>query len=414
MSPIFPIINKRNWWLISSLLTLILLNTSCAPPVKTAAWVIRYDIDSPSEVEAICTEAKKAELDNLLIQVRGRADAYYKSSFAPRAESLNDAPANFDPLAATKEACDSIPIHAWLNVYYLWGGDTLPEDPNHPGQPHNKWILHDSNGRSVSDYSELDKALGWIEGTYADPASKEYRQLFANVVKELLENYPVKGIHLDFIRYPGPAYGQTGELGELYSQNWGIDPRWLPDKIDELDLNDWLLGHMEPADRVLTTAALFWAELRASQVTTLLRDVKKVVDKYGSWGTKLSVAVYPDAASAYLTKGQEWHAWSADQLIDEIYPMTYFGDPIRVGAQLRKVALAQVPASPVQRWAGLGAYIKEPDQIAEEAKLARNNGYNGIALFSLGHLLKKNEGITPYSEAIKGSIYFLTDQLEPS
>lgn len=406
--------NKKNCWLIPSLFALLLLNFSCATRTKTAAWIIRYDIDSPSEIEKICKEAKAAEFDKLLVQVRGRADAYYQSTLAPRAESLNDAPVDFDPLATTQEACDPIPIHAWLNVYYLWGGDTLPENPNHPGQPDNKWILHDSNGRPVSEYSELDRALGWIEGTYADPASKEYRQLFTNVVEELLEQYPVKGIHLDFIRYPGPTYGQTGELGNLYAKNWGIDPRWLPNKIDELDLNDWLFGHMSPADSVLTTAALFWAELRSNQVTALLRDVKEVVDKYGSKGTKLSVAVYPDAASAYLTKGQEWHAWSADQLVDEIYPMTYFGDPTRVGAQLKEVALTQTHTSPVERWAGLGAYIKEPDQIAEEANLARNNGYNGIALFSLGHLLKKQENIPSYADAIRGYIYFLTDQLEPS
>lgn len=413
MTPKFLIQNKKKWLLVFLCLILLFLTAKCAPRIKTAAWVIRYDIDSPSEIEQICTEAKTAKFDSLLVQVRGRADAYYQSAIAPRAESLNDAPPNFDPLAATTEACKPIPIHAWLNVYYLWGGDTLPEDPHHPALPHRNWILHDSNGRPVSEYSELDKAVGWIEGTYADPASKEYRQLFTNVVKELLEQYPVEGVHLDFLRYPGPAYGQTGELGKLYSKKTGIDPRWLPENIHEQDLNDWLLGYMKPADRVLTTAALFWADLRASQVTELLRNVKKIVANYEKQSSKLSVAIYPDAASAYLTKGQDWQGWLAEQLVDAIYPMAYFGEPIRVGSQLHHVAHEQKINTSVQLWAGLGAYIKEPDQIAEEANIARNNGYNGLVLFSLGHLLKKPDKTRPYTKAIAGHTWPLNKKRKP-
>lgn len=394
------------------LLALLLL-TSCFPRTKTAAWVVRYDIDSPAEVEHICTEAKAAQFDSLLVQVRGRADAYYQSTVAPRAENLADAPPGFDPLSATLSACDPIPTHAWINVYYLWGGDTLPQDPAHPANPANNWILHDSNGRSVAEYSELDRALGWIEGIYADPASEEYRETVRKVVEELLEQYPLEGIHLDFIRYPGAAYGQTGQLGTLYKEQWGLDPRLLPERIDPLQLIDWLDGSMPPHDRILTTAALFWAELRASQVTALVREVKKVVDRSG-WGVKLSAAVDPDPDLAYLHKGQEWQAWAADQIIDAIYPMAYFGDSQRVGAQLRKVALCQVPASPVQIWAGLGAYIKEPEQIAEEAEFARNHGYNGISLFSLGHLLDKQKTATPYTQVIAGPIQFLSDQQVPS
>ena len=407
------VVTEKNHWLIIACLLASLLTTSCVPQTKSAAWVIRYDIDSPPEINKICTEAKAAQFDTLLVQVRGRADAYYQSGLAPRAESLTDLPTGFDPLSETLTACKDIPIHAWLNVYYLWGGDTPPEDPSHPAHPNNTWILHDSNGRSVADYSELERAQGWIEGVYADPASEEYRELLSKVVKKLLDRYPLKGIHLDFIRYPGAAYGQTGPLGKLYTEQWGIDPRLLPEKVEPLELIDWVDGSMPPHDRVLTTATLFWTELRASQVTDMVRAVKNTVDRH-SWGVKLSVAVDPDPDLAYLTKGQEWQAWAADQLIDALYPMAYFGDSHRVNAQLKRIALRQVPASPVQLWAGLGAYIKEPEQIAEEAEFARNHGYNGITLFSLGHLLEKQNTTAPYAQVITGPIQFLSDQQVPS
>ncbi len=395
--------------LIAWLLVAMLI-ASCAPRTKTAAWVVRYDINTPQEVEAVCKKAHEAKFDSLLVQVRGRCDAFYESHLAPRAECLLDAPDGFDPLAETLASCDPIPIYAWLNVFYLWGGDIPPQDPSHPANAENSWILHDENGRSVADYSRLDRALGWIEGIYADPASEEYRKLMSSVVQELLDRYPVKGIHLDFIRYPGAGYGQTGKLGELYKDQWGIDPRLLPE-ITPKDLLDWLNGDMAPPDRAITTAALFWAELRATQVTMMVRAVREAVDLQ-SQGVTLSAAVDPDAGLAYLAKGQDWQTWEAEGLIDDLYPMAYFGDAHRVSEQLGEVAYRQPPASPVRLWAGLGAYIKEPGQIAQEAKFARHHGYTGISLFSLGHLLKKERETSPYTEAIAGRTYFLNNQEE--
>jgi len=392
-------------WLIVAVLI-----AGCAPRTKTAAWVVRYDINTPQEVAAICQEARKAKFDSLLVQVRGRGDAFYESRLVPRAECLQDAPDGFDPLAETLADCNPIPIYAWLNVFYLWGGDEPPQDPSHPASPDNSWILHDANGRSVADYSRLDRALGWIEGIYADPASEEYRKLMSGVVQELLDRYPVKGIHLDFIRYPGAGYGQTGELGELYTDQWGIDPRLLPE-ITTSGLLDWLSGNMAPSDRALTTAALFWAELRATQVTAMVRAIREAVD-WQDRGVTLSAAVDPDAGMAYLAKGQDWQTWEAEGLIDDLYPMAYFGDAHRVSEQLREVEHRQPPASPVRLWAGLGAYIKEPEQIAQEAKFARHHGYTGISLFSLGHLLRKEGASSPYAEAIAGHTYSFSYQQE--
>jgi hypothetical protein len=93
--------------------------------------------------------------------------------------------------------------------------------------------------------------------------------------------------------------------------------------------------------------------------------------------------------------------------------MAYFGSSQRVGAQLREVAAGQTPGSPVRIWAGLGAYIKDSRRIAEEARIARNNGYNGIALFSLGHLLHGPEAISAYTGVTGGLISFSSDQFIP-
>jgi uncharacterized lipoprotein YddW (UPF0748 family) len=363
--------------------------SACAPRLQTSAWVVRFDLDSPEEVTSVCAQAKEAGFDQLLVQVRGRADALYRSEIAPRAENLAAAPADFDPLAQLLADCAPLPLHAWLNVYYLWGGATPPENPDHPGHPDQPWILTDNTGRPVSSYSAREKRLGWIEGSYADPASGQYRALLVTVVKELLARYPVAGIHLDFLRYPGPGYGKSDALAGEFAQLWGLDPRLLPERLNAETVTAWLEGTQPPADRVLTTAALFWNEFRAGQVTQLLREVRQAVDQGSAPGTILSAAVFPEPAAAYLENGQEWQAWAEEGLVDRLYPMAYFGDTDRVSAQLREI-IANTPRNPkVALWAGLGALDKDPAQLGKEARLAGEYGYEGVALFSLGHLQKK-------------------------
>ncbi|MBU4118757.1 MAG: family 10 glycosylhydrolase [Proteobacteria bacterium] len=393
-------------------LTLLLLVSACAPRLRTSAWVVRFDLDSPSKVASICKEAKQAGFDELLVQVRGRADALYHSDIAPRAENLDQAPADFDPLAQLLTDCPPLPLHAWLNVFYLWGGVSPPENRTHPGHPDQPWILSDNSGRPVSGYSERERRLGWIEGNYADPSSAEYRALFVTVVQELLTRYPVAGIHLDFIRYPGPGYGKSDVLAEKFEQLWEIDPRFLPERLNSETVSAWLEGTQSPADRILTTAALFWNEFRAGQVTQLVREVHQAMNHRGTPRPTLSVAVFPEPSAAYLENGQEWQAWAAEGLVDALYPMTYFGDTDRVSAQLRQIAQNTSRTHTIALWAGLGAADKGPEQLGKEAKIAGENNYAGVALFSLGHLLKKAPAPN-YVEAVRVPIRTFMAKAEP-
>jgi len=399
-------------FLLFALLSLLCC-TACFPRTRTAAWVIRHDVDSPQKIDDLCATAKNSGFDELLVQVRGRADAYYQSDIAPWPESLAPAPPDFDPLARTLSQCAPLPVQAWLNVYYLWGDTTPPKNPAHPGSPAQPWILRDDEGRPLTAYSEFDLKRHWLEGAYADPASPAYRKLFAEVVRELVSRYPVSGIHLDFIRYPGPDFGRSGDLGREFTRKMGIDPRLLPGQLSRDELFDWLYGRQAAADRVLTTGALYWKEMRAAQVSALLREVRRTMKKYGGDDIKLSAAVFPDPGQAYLENGQDWRSWVADAQLDALYPMAYFGSSQRVEAQLREVAAGRQQGSPVKMWAGLGAYIKDYRQIAGEAQVAANNGYDGIALFSLGHLLHGSVAVTAYTDAAKGRIRYVNGPAVP-
>lgn len=395
---------------VSTLPVLLLALAACAPTPRfsTAAWVVRTALTTPEGVDRVIREARDAQLHTLLVQVRGRGDAYYASELAPRAEALSaegSAP-GFDPLARVLVGAGGARVLAWMNAFLLWSGDAAPADPSH-GALRTEWVLRDAAGRPVSGYSALERSLGWIEGVYADPDSTAYREHFADLVREVAGRYPIAGVHLDFVRYPGPGYGQGGALGAWFEETWGLDPRWIPDELRAPDLEAWLSGAMPPADRILATAALLWADLRAYRVTALVRAAREALDAVRP-GLELSAAVFPDAGSAYVEKGQDWRAWAEEGLVDALYPMAYFGGAERVEAQLRAVARAvrgsrsaqgARPKRQVRLWAGLGAHIKDADAIAAESAAARELGYDGVSFFDLGSVRDKAGGLAGYVRA---------------
>jgi uncharacterized lipoprotein YddW (UPF0748 family) len=58
-----------------------------------ALWVVRHALVSPVEVRRLVERASANGITDLIVQVRGRGDAYYNSSFEPRAAGLALLPA---------------------------------------------------------------------------------------------------------------------------------------------------------------------------------------------------------------------------------------------------------------------------------------------------------------------------------
>ncbi|MGH9905117.1 MAG: hypothetical protein ACRD8U_05965, partial [Pyrinomonadaceae bacterium] len=66
-----------------------------------ALWVVRTTLTTPEKIRTMVQAATNNGFNMLIVQVRGRGDAYYRSRHEPRAIELKDQPADFDPLALT-------------------------------------------------------------------------------------------------------------------------------------------------------------------------------------------------------------------------------------------------------------------------------------------------------------------------
>ena len=107
-------------------------------------WVIRNTMTNPKSIDKMLQFATLNRFNHILVQVRGRGDAYYQSSLVPKSHLIQDA--EFDPLAylLPKAKEKGIKVHAWVNTYLLWSSRVKPFQKNHILFTNPDWLDQDN------------------------------------------------------------------------------------------------------------------------------------------------------------------------------------------------------------------------------------------------------------------------------
>src|SRR5687768_11871246 len=111
--------------------------------MRKALWVVRDRITSAHAIDELLADATTRGIFDLVVQVRGRGDAYYRSDLEPRAAALADS--DFDPLGHLVRFAPAVGvrIHAWGNVFFVWSDPqgAVPTAPSHLVNRHPEWLL---------------------------------------------------------------------------------------------------------------------------------------------------------------------------------------------------------------------------------------------------------------------------------
>lgn len=383
-------------------LCLCLATSGCVVHEGRGIWVVRYRLTPPALLDQIVEDTRRGKFNLLFVQVHGRGDAYYCSQFVPRSEVLAEAPPTYDPLHYVLQQghASGLQVHAWMNVFYVWPcPPPVPLSPQHVVNSHPEWLVVDEEGRTLAQYGEAERAAEPSEGLYLDPANPLVRDHFLQVCKEVVEGYDVDGIHLDFIRYPGTRWGFNQEPLEAFIQRWGVDPRLLSVWVQRPMPERFIEGSIPLHLRWHYYYYSLWAEQKSRSVTELVREVHQSVKSVRPQAI-LSAAVFPDPQIAYYLKGQDWPTWIGQGYLDLVVPMAYHGDHHRVTAQM---AEAKRRAQGRAVFAGLGAWIKDPDQIRQEVKGLKRIGVDGFSYFSYQGMKDYDE---KYIKEIKRSLHW--------
>src|SRR5262245_33316185 len=126
---LFPAILLGAAWIAgASSMALQPPQTAGAPGETHALWVLRTSLLAPESIAALVRSAHDHGFNTLLVQVRGRGDAYYRNAIEPLPVDLLRQPDSFDPLAAVLAAAHAagIRVHAWINVNLVSSAVDLP------------------------------------------------------------------------------------------------------------------------------------------------------------------------------------------------------------------------------------------------------------------------------------------------
>ena len=360
-----------------------------------ALWVVRTTLTSPAAIETMVKAARAGGFNTLLVQVRGRADAYYASGLEPRPSSLAAQPA-FDPLAtAIAQAHDAgLQVHAWVNVNLVAGVGDLPAAREHVIYRHPEWIMVPR--ALAEDLATIDpkspQYLGRItryvrgranelEGLYLSPMAPGAVEYTVDVVRDIAERYQVDGVHLDYLRYPSDQFDYSRDALAAFRQNVGADLSIADrQKYDRRLAGEPLIYTLAFPER--------WRAFRAGRLTSLLERMRDAVRRARPEAV-LSAAVLPDAEDAAARHLQNWTTWAERDLIDVVCPMAYTTDAATFVAQ---IASARTAAGRHPLWAGIGAYRLSSAQIVDNVQAARRLGVNGMILFSYDSLTGPTRG----------------------
>ncbi len=203
------------------------------------------------------------------VQVRPFGDALYKSEIFPLSKYAQKA--DFDVLQVISSVAEShgITLHAWINPYRLGDKASFEGCGEESGE-----IIVTSSGK------------------YFNPASDRVRELIIGGAKELMENYNIKGIHIDDYFYPPDMNSADEKQFELYKENGG-----------KLSLSQW----------------------RCENVSTLLQSLYLTVKVYGE-DKIFSVSPTGDIDKNENQLYADVRLWCSQQgYCDMILPQIYFG-----------------------------------------------------------------------------------------
>ncbi len=209
---------------------------------------------------------------------------------------------------------EGMQVHAWCQIFYV--GNTALGGESPILKVHPDWA---NRQRRHAEATVLHPSPIEQGHWFMDPAHPQVRRFILDLTTELATEHAVDGIELDYIRYPASLERQDTDF---LASTWGYTPVARA-KFTALYGKDPL--ELTPQDALWKT----WESFKAEQVSQVVRKIRQA--QQGQWQAvreakgypelRLSAAVFPDKASAFGIKHQDWAGWMQGNLLDFITPM---------------------------------------------------------------------------------------------
>ena len=351
-------------------------------------WVIRDVLKSKKSIDDMVNFAIEKNINHLFVQVRGRGDSFYESQFTSRSQILSES--EFDPLAYLLDTANGkgINIHAWVNVYFLWSSKSLPKDERHILHMQQQWLdTTEEWPVDVGKQLEMVTVNNNNEGLFLSPNHPDVNEYLIKVFRELITNYDIDGLHLDYIRYQDAEYGRNPYAIAQFKSESGNDPGpWFLEMERSTIASPRLIANMKR-----------WNNFKRKAVTSLVKDTRALVDEVRP-DCIISAAVKPNLYVARERYFQEWNVWLAAGYLDWVVPMNYSSKK-REFVRNIDVINDNFPKKYREKIImGIALYNQTPSEASEKIKFSRLRQFPRISIFSYNIMIKDHRYSAVFDE----------------
>ncbi len=308
--------------------------------------------EQKNELIVLLDSLKGMNVNTVMLQSRVRGDLIYPSAIEPFSHILTGIPGKnpgYDPLAFAIEECHKrgMQLHAWLVTMPLGKDDLIRRQ-----------------GKLALSKRKKSLCTRYKGAWYMEPGNPATIPYLVELVKELVSNYDVDGVHFDYIRYPDRTNGYPdAALHRKYGKG--------------RSLANWRRGNITALASALYKCV---KELKPwVRVSCAPLGKYNNLTRYKSFGWDAYNAVFQDA-----------QAWLRDGIMDMILPMIYFDKnhfyPFVLDWQENSNGRHVIP--------GIGIYRLMPQyggwsqlEIERQLNTSRSAGTAGTAMFRAEQLL---------------------------
>ncbi|MFN3927914.1 MAG: family 10 glycosylhydrolase [Pseudanabaenaceae cyanobacterium] len=333
-----------------------------------AIWLDRATIvaaGSEQGLARIFDRLQNAGVNTVFLETINAGYPIYPSRVAPE---QNPAINGWDPLASAIRLARQrrMELHAWVWVYSAGNQRHNPivnKPDNYPGPVLARYPQWANLNRQGSPFTPEAK-------TFLDPANPEVEEYLLRLYREIVTNYDIDGLHIDYIRYPRQDPGHDFGFGlagrQKFMELTGIDPI----HIDRNDHSLWWL----------------WTEFRTRQVNQFVARLSREMRRLKP-GLVISAAVFPWHTNDRLQRIQQnWELWVSRGDVDLLTPMTYVPDTAIFLRQRVLPSLEYMGKSPVLFLPGVFIRDVVELELLDQLQAVRDLPAGGFALFAAEHL----------------------------
>lgn len=337
------------------------------PAEGRATWV-RPEETTPAAIEATLDRIDEAGFNVVFLESIYQGYTIYPSDAAAAAGVAPQRPnmVGFDPLQVWIDGAHArgIELHSWIHTFFVGSDQTGGIGPVLTAHPEWAALQRKDVGKGLGP-SIAEPGYYFLDA--ANPGARDY---VTSLLDELVTDYDVDGVHLDYIRYPvsqpweTAGYSYSDYSRQAFAADHGVDPYTLT-----------------PDDAAWKT----WTDWRVENVTSFVGEVRELQQEKAP-EVALSAAVFADPADGIGKKFQNWADWVDRGFVDLLTGMS-FGTSGTSVAHDTEVMRERVGENQYLYTATYGPFRgSTPATVLEQIRAVTDAGSDGVGLFAWNQL----------------------------